>query len=346
MWWTVVKVLLFVVAVPPMLNYAGLKQERDHLITNATLFDVGFGQKLFMSCEGAGRPTVILDAPTGLTSEVWRRGQAELVRAGAGRVCVYDRAGLGWSEAPPPLNMSDPGEAAVGRTLGPEATALRMVADLHRLVSIVQQLERPLVLVGAELGGLVARLYTQLHPEDVAHLVMIDPVAETLFEEGGDNPWPDYWRGHVLPSLQLLQVAAMTGLARLGLVTGLISSPHEDSVRVKHHFCDPFHVQAVIDEHRNLNQSLHQMAEVAAAAPSLAEAGPQVTVVSGGQHDHQLAAGLNHAWSRGVQRVIAATGSRHVVISDGDRGTLLAGHVAQVLAPVIKNIRMWRQQQQ
>ena len=98
---TVVKVLLFVVAILPMLSYAGLKQERDHLITNATLFDVGFGKRLFMSCEGAGRSTVILDAPTRLTSEVWRRDQAELVRAGAG-----------WSEAPPPLNMSDPGKAA------------------------------------------------------------------------------------------------------------------------------------------------------------------------------------------------------------------------------------------
>ena len=59
--------------------------------------------------------------------------------------------------------MSDPGKAAVGRTLGPEATALRMVVDLHRLVSMVQQLEWPLVLVGAELDGLVERLYTQLH---------------------------------------------------------------------------------------------------------------------------------------------------------------------------------------
>ena len=38
---------------------------------------------------------------------------------------------------------------------------------------------------------------------------MINSVAEV-----GDNPWPDYWRGNVLPSLQLLQVAAMTGLAR------------------------------------------------------------------------------------------------------------------------------------
>ena len=34
-------------------------------------------------------------------------------------------------------------------------------------------------------------------------------------------------------------------------------------------------------------------------------------MVSGGQHDHQLAAGLNHAWSHGVQHVIAATDSRH-----------------------------------
>ena len=74
----VVKVLLFVVAVPPMLNYAGLKQERDHLITNATLFDVGFGKRLFMSCEGAGRSTVILDAPT-----VARRSWCGRGRAGA-----------------------------------------------------------------------------------------------------------------------------------------------------------------------------------------------------------------------------------------------------------------------
>ena len=72
------KVLLFVMAILPMLSYAGLKQERDHLITNATLFDVGFGKRLFMSCEGAGRSTVILDAPT-----VARRSWCGRGRAGA-----------------------------------------------------------------------------------------------------------------------------------------------------------------------------------------------------------------------------------------------------------------------
>ena len=61
-----------------MMNYAGLRQERDHLTKNITQFDVGFGQKLFMSCLGEGRPTVILDAPTGATSDVWLSGQLQL----------------------------------------------------------------------------------------------------------------------------------------------------------------------------------------------------------------------------------------------------------------------------
>ena len=38
----------------------------------------GVGQKLFMSCLGEGRPTVILDAPTGATSDVWLSGQLQL----------------------------------------------------------------------------------------------------------------------------------------------------------------------------------------------------------------------------------------------------------------------------
>ena len=71
----ILKVLLFVIVAPPMMNYAGLRQERDHLTRNITQFDVGFGQKLFMSCLGEGRPTVILDAPTGATSDVWLPGQ-------------------------------------------------------------------------------------------------------------------------------------------------------------------------------------------------------------------------------------------------------------------------------
>jgi len=344
-----------------MMNYAGLRQERDHLTKNITQFDVGFGQKLFMSCLGEGRPTVILDAPTGATSDVWLSGQLQL--ASVTRVCVYDRAGLGWSEPAPRLNMSDPGEAAVARTLGPEATGLKMVSDLHRLVTFAHPQERPLVLVGAELGGLVARLYSHLHKEDLAHLVMIDPISETLFSdvsnlndaERTENPWLGYWYGSVLPSLRLLQVAAMTGLARLGLIFSLTELPHThteesrsdlDQAKLKHQLCDPFHIQAVIDEHRNMNETLSQLAEVSSSAAfSLSEAEVPSTVISGAQFDQHLAPGLNRGWSRAVQDVIQRTGSKHIVISEGDRRGLLTGDlVTEVIAPVIRIVKNWRQQ--
>ena len=72
------KFLLIVVFVPPMLNYASLKQERDFLTANTTLYDVGFQQKLYLRCEGEGSPTVLLDAPTGLTSDSWAPGNTQL----------------------------------------------------------------------------------------------------------------------------------------------------------------------------------------------------------------------------------------------------------------------------
>ena len=152
----VLKVLLFIIVVPPMLNYAGLQKEREFLTSNLTRYDIGFSQKMFFSCSGSGQPTVILDAPTGLTSDSWVLGQAELAKLT--RVCVYDRAGLGFSDAPPQLNISDPGEGAVARTLGKEGTAVRMVNDLHRIVTFSFPQERPFVLVGNEIGGLVARM--------------------------------------------------------------------------------------------------------------------------------------------------------------------------------------------
>ena len=248
--------------------------------------------------------------------------------------------------------MSDPGEAAVARTLGPEATGLRMVSDLHRLITFANPQERPLVLVGAELGGLVARLYTLLHPEDVAHLVMIDPVSETLFDdvsnvndaERTENPWLGHWFGAVLPSLRLLQVAAMAGLARLGLLLHLMELPeegHTDSAKLKHQLCDPFHLQGMIDEHRNINETLRQVAEVSASA-SLSEMA--VTVMSGAVYDNQLAPALNRGWSRAVQDVIERTGSKHIVISAGDRRTLLSGGlVSELMAPVVRIVKNWRQ---
>jgi len=358
---TLGKVLMVVLVVPPMLNYAGLQREKEFLSqsTEGQMYDVGFGQKLYLHCVGEGLPTVILDSATGHSSDSLAMAQADL--ASLTRVCVYDRAGLGQSETAPLLNMSDPGEGAVARTLGQESTVLRMVTDLHRLVTFSAPQPRPLVLVGTELGALVARLYTHLHPQDVAHLVLLDPLSETLFDpvhnmndaEHTDNPWISYWFGHLLLSCRLLQVSAMTGLSRLALLTGLmktdsvlpkdqtVESPSIQDVRQKHSLCNPWALQAVLDEHAALNVSLGQVGEVETAWPMPTNL--TTTVISGSFYDEQLPPGLNRVWSRAVQRLIEKLGSRHHVITGADRHSILRPPLVQeALAPVRRIIRAWR----
>ena len=55
------------------------------------------------------------------------------------RVCVYDRAGLGFSDSPRALNMSNPAEAAVAKVRAEDHTALRMANDLAALLMKVWQ---------------------------------------------------------------------------------------------------------------------------------------------------------------------------------------------------------------
>src|SRR4029079_14258924 len=62
------------------------------------LVDVG-GYKLHIHCMGAGSPTVILDHVGAGNSAQWGLVQPEI--ASTTRVCAYDRAGFGWSDAGP-----------------------------------------------------------------------------------------------------------------------------------------------------------------------------------------------------------------------------------------------------
>jgi pimeloyl-ACP methyl ester carboxylesterase len=76
------------------------------------------------------------------------------------RACVYDRAGLGWSDPAPP-----------GRNFEQRAS------DLHRLL-VKADIGGPFVLVGGSLGGLITRTYARLYPKEVAGLVLVDSAEE------------------------------------------------------------------------------------------------------------------------------------------------------------------------
>lgn len=114
------------------------------------------GRHLNLVCLGQGAPTVLLESGFGDDSLVWRKVQA---RVGAfTRACSYDRAGYGLSDAA--RRRSDADNA---------------VADLALLLEKAQ-IAGPIVLVGHSLGGLYATHFTNLNPNRVAGLVLMDPV--------------------------------------------------------------------------------------------------------------------------------------------------------------------------
>jgi pimeloyl-ACP methyl ester carboxylesterase len=117
------------------------------------------GHNLYIECQGAGSPTVVLDAGLGDASTVW--DDVVLAIDGPVRVCAYDRWGLGLSQA----------RAAGTRPIG-DATS-----DLHALLAAAE-VSPPYVLVSHSIAGLIHRDYTQRYPSEVAGLVMVDSAPD------------------------------------------------------------------------------------------------------------------------------------------------------------------------
>lgn len=128
--------------------------ERRQFPHPGRLVDVG-GHQLHLHCEGRGSPTVVLEAPATAMSSAWAWVQADVAKVT--RVCSYDRAGLGWSEA---------GDAP----FTPEAVP----TELNTLLQRADE-RGPYVLAGAELGAAYASLYASRYPTDTVALVVVDP---------------------------------------------------------------------------------------------------------------------------------------------------------------------------
>ena len=98
-------VFLFVLAVTGM-TYQTASAEADLKRFPAPGNLINFGRfKMHISCMGEGSPTVILETLSGGTSSYWGWVQPEVAKTA--RVCVYDRAGRGWSEPDPePITLA------------------------------------------------------------------------------------------------------------------------------------------------------------------------------------------------------------------------------------------------
>jgi pimeloyl-ACP methyl ester carboxylesterase len=117
------------------------------------LVNVG-GHRLHISRSGDGGPAVVIIPALGGVSTEWLRVRDAV--ASRTSAAVYDRPGFGWSDPAPGW-----------------PTAIGMARDLHALLDAAE-IPRPLVLAGHSLGGLLARVYTQLYRDEMAGLALLD----------------------------------------------------------------------------------------------------------------------------------------------------------------------------
>lgn len=121
------------------------------------MVDVG-GRRLNLFCMGSGSPTVVFEAGSGRAEWDWFQVQPEVAKRT--RACVYDRAGMGFSDP-----ISRP------------ATAANAAKDLAFLLKN-GRVPGPYVLVGNSYGAMVIQQFALRPKADVAGLVLLDAQHE------------------------------------------------------------------------------------------------------------------------------------------------------------------------
>ncbi len=186
------------------------------------LVDVG-GHRLHLSCTGSGSPTVVLEPGAGMTSS--DLGSITPAVAGETRVCVYDRAGRGWSE---PADTPQDGA--------------QIATDLHTLLHR-GQVPGPYVLAGHSFGGLYALSFAARYPEEVAGMVLVDSTAPAPAGERREAPPGEGGTS----DLTGRAAALVSASARLGL-GGLVGTAS--------------HVRSTLDEYAQASSSMQDAASL------------------------------------------------------------------------------------
>ena len=179
----------------------GASLDRSASAMPGQMIDVG-GYRLYLHCTGSGSPTVILEAGAAESSAYWG-WIAPAVAAGT-KVCVYDRAGRGFSEAAP----------------APQ-DAVAVATALHTLLSRAQ-VAGPYVLVGHSTGGPYVRTFAASYPDQVAGMVLLDSQPNTAFTK-----LPDYSSTYriIRPASALFAPLARIGVFRLASMSSYGSLP-------------------------------------------------------------------------------------------------------------------------
>jgi pimeloyl-ACP methyl ester carboxylesterase len=156
-------IVLWILAVAAVIVSAGflyqlIGSHRDRRLysTPGRWIDIGRRCRLYLVEKGEGGPTVLFEAGIAATNLNWFHIQNTISRFN--HTASYDRSGLGWSS--PSRTARTPGNIAV---------------ELHSMLQRAG-IKPPYILVGHSFGGLVMRRYALLYPEDVASVLLVDPM--------------------------------------------------------------------------------------------------------------------------------------------------------------------------
>ena len=125
------------------------------------LVDLG-GYRLKINCAGSRNPTVVLESGLGDLLSEWRPVQLRI--STFTRVCSYDRAGYGESDAGPLPR-----------------TSLQISRELHTLLQNAGE-HPPYILVGHSFGGYNVRVFNGKFPDEVVGVVLADSPQEDQYE--------------------------------------------------------------------------------------------------------------------------------------------------------------------
>ena len=266
----------------------------NHPSMPGQLIDVG-GRRLHLNCTGSGSPTVVLEPGLWATSAAMAWVAPAVANHGS-RVCVYDRAGRGWS---------DPAD-------GPLDGA-QTAADLHTLLERAH-IPGPYVLAGHSFGGLYVLTFAARYPDDVAGLVLIDST-----EPVSTPPPPRPAYNLTARFLALLPATAHLGIPRLlGQFSDSGLPPAaEDQIRARGATAET--LRSFVDELGEGSTAGHQ-----AAALEDFGAKPLIVITAGLGHDATWAA---------AQKELAtlSTNSRHRIV-DATHASLLLDQADAVAA--------------
>jgi len=256
------------------------------------LIDVG-GHSLHLSCTGSGTPTVVLEPGAGGMSSIL--GWIAPAVARDTRVCVYDRAGRGWSE---PADTAQDGA--------------QIATDLHTLLQR-GHIPGPYVLAGHSFGGLYVLTFAARYPDEVAGMVLVDSTAPASAAKPG-TPSPGHGGSDdVLSRVSaLVSTAARLGLGRLYAQASFGSLPPRSRDEVRASDATASTLRSTIDEYVQATASTEQ----AAALRDFADK-PLIVLTAGSGHDA--------AWSAAQNRMATlSTNSVHRIIDGATHEDLIA----------------------